>query len=201
MTVTAQQVIEFWFGELTDGFADAAIERRWWVGGEAFDREIEQRFGEQVAQALEGQLDHWAQTPEGLLALVLILDQFTRNIYRGSARAFAGDVMAQQLASQAVEKGWDKQLAATERCFLYMPFEHAEDLAKQLQCVALFDGLIEDYPQHQHQQKLKGSLDFAHKHLAVIEQFGRFPHRNQVLGRVDSVEEAEFLQTASRWGQ
>jgi uncharacterized protein (DUF924 family) len=150
------------------------------------------RFGALVEEALVGSLDHWTATPEGTLALILLLDQFTRNIFRGTPRAFAGDEAALGHAQRMVQAGLDRRFDALRRWFIYLPFEHSERLDDQYESVRLFGELARE-GQH-------GSMEWAQKHFDVIRRFGRFPHRNGILGRVSTPEEAEFLrQPGSRF--
>jgi len=179
-------VLDFWFGD-TDG-----LDPRWFKRSDAFDAEIAARFGAATQAALAGSLDGWADTTGGALALILLLDQFTRNMHRGTPAAFAGDARALALAQRLVATGEHLQLPPLRRWFAYMPLEHAEDLALQGQCVQLFEALaVHAGP---HQDALVGALDYARRHHDVIARFGRFPHRNAILGRVSSAEEAAFLQ-------
>jgi len=179
-------VLDFWFG---DG---SGIDPRWFKGSDAFDREIAARFGAALQAALAGGLDRWADTTDGALALLLLLDQFTRNIHRGTPLAFAGDAQALALSRRLVATGEHLQLPPLRRWFAYMPLEHAEDLSLQAQCVQLFEALAAETGPHR--QALAGALDYARRHHDVISRFGRFPHRNAILGRASSAEEAAFLR-------
>jgi len=178
-------VLDFWFADGPDGYRLA-----WFQPDDGFDAEIRARFAALVAPARQGALDSWATTPEGALALLILLDQFPRNLFRGSPEAFASDAHALQLAKRAViEQRMDLALTPTQRIFLYLPFEHAESLAAQDVSVALFEGL-RDHPRH---AAPKGTIEYAWAHRAVIARFGRFPHRNAVLGRTSTAEEAAYL--------
>jgi uncharacterized protein (DUF924 family) len=181
----AAAILEFWFGD------DVTLPRpAWFQRDAAFDAAIRQRFAALVVPAREGALDGWAATPEGALALLILLDQFPRNLFRGSAEAFASDAHARQVARRAVlDDRHDLALHPNQRPFLYLPFEHSEALADQDLSVALFEGL-RDFPP---QRALGGGIDYAWRHRRVIERFGRFPHRNAVLGRGDSPAEAAYL--------
>lgn len=172
---TADDVLAFWFAPETQA--------RWFAKGDAgFDALVERRLGPAATEAAAGRLDAWADTARGALALVILLDQVPRNLRRGSPEAFARDAKARALATRAVERGLDAGLAPAERLFLYLPFEHSEDLADQDRSVELF-GRIGD-PEW---------LDYARRHRAVVARFGRFPHRNSVLGRVSTPEEEALL--------
>ena len=177
-----KDILDFWF---LDG-ADTP-RMAWFRKDAAFDAEIGARFGALVAPAREGALDGWAATPHGALALLILLDQFPRNLFRASSEAFAGDAHARALAHRAVlAQRMDKALTPVQRVFLYLPFEHAEDLPAQDISVALFEGL-RDHP------GLFSNIDYAWRHRAVIARFGRFPHRNAVLGRINTPAEAAYL--------
>ncbi|MYM69392.1 DUF924 family protein [Pseudoduganella sp. FT55W] len=186
MNAQAQAVFDFWFAG-TD-----AQRRVWFQKDDAFDREIEQRFGDEIAQALEGGLRQWdAEGPQAALARILLLDQFCRNVHRGTPLAFAGDHLALQAALDMIEAGDDQLLPPLQRAFVYLPLEHAEDMAMQEQAVALFTGLAETGAGN---QGLAGMLDFAKRHREVIHRFGRFPHRNAILDRPSTPAELAFLK-------
>lgn len=180
----AAQVRGFWFGEP----ATATPREAWFRKDAAFDREIHERFGALIETALAGGLQAWDGTPAGTLARILVLDQFTRNTFRGTARAFAGDALALAAAQALVARGGDRTLEPLQRWFVYLPFEHAEDLAVQRQAMALFTALAEEHP------GLADARHWAQKHFEVIERFGRYPHRNALLGRASTPEELAFLQ-------
>lgn len=189
---SALAVLDFWFGP-TD-------EQRsvWFQRSDAFDAEIMRRFGAQVEAALRGELDAWQATTPGCLAMLMLLDQFTRNIFRGTPRAFAGDARALALARGLVAAGQDQALPPLRRWFAYLPFEHAEDLGAQDEGVRLLSALVA--ASGAHAAALAGALDYAERHRAVIRRFGRFPHRNAILGRISTPEELEFLtQPGSRF--
>jgi len=170
----AQAVLDFWFREIDP--------KLWFARDADFDRQLAERFGENVEQALAGGLAHWEDRPESRLALILLLDQFTRNLFRGTAKAFAGDARALELTLDALEKCMGESLPPVERKFLYMPLMHAEDAAIQEKSIAAFTALGEE-----------DSLSYAILHKRIIDRFGRYPHRNHVLGRPSSPEEKAFL--------
>ena len=182
-----QTVLDFWF--LPKGSEGYGMPRTAWFGKDPqLDDLIGRRFGAQIELALAGALRHWDWTgQEGVLARILLLDQFTRNAGRGTPAAFAGDALALEAAHQLVATGADRLLLPVQRWFAYMPFEHAEDLALQNQSVALFEQLSASGP------GLDGVLDFARRHRDVIARFARFPQRNGILGRASSPEEAAYL--------
>ena len=184
----AALILEFWFGPSPHATRDI-----WFRKDPKFDAEIARRFGIAVEAALRGEHREWTATPHGTLARVVLLDQFTRNIFRDAPRAFAGDEQALAMASAAVDTGFDRGLDHYERWFLYMPFEHAEDLCAQERSLALFGALASELGD-------PGALQWAEKHAAIIRRFGRFPHRNAILGRASTAEEVAFLrQPGSRF--
>ncbi len=193
-------IIEYWFAG-TDDY-DFKDQHKLWYGGAAeVDGQIKQQFGPYVEAAMAGQLVTWTETALGALALVILLDQFTRNIYRGSAQAFAGDECARKVLYAALEQGVDRQLSIVQRSFFYMPLEHSELLADQDRCVALFQLLLDEVPS-QGKKVIANSLDFAIKHRDIIARFGRFPHRNLAMGRTSTALEQAFLKDGgARFGQ
>lgn len=194
MSGDPEQVLAFWFGPLDEaGRAAPSYSSRWWKKDPAFDAEIAGRFGELHAAALRGERDGWRATPRGRLALIIVLDQFSRNMFRGTAQAFAGDARAVALAREGVDEGEDRSLAADERTFFYMPFMHSEVLEAQERCMALFTGW-QDELDGEGRKRVAGLRDYARRHHEIIQRFGRFPHRNQLLGRQSTDEETEFLK-------
>lgn len=182
----AADILAFWFGRPGEpGYGQPRNE--WFRKDKAFDEAIRSRFLPDVEAALAGHLTDWADSAQGLLALLILLDQFPRNLFRGNARMFAGDTQARQLAEQALAGGWDKKLSAVERVFVYLPLEHSEALADQERSVALFAALASEHPGND------GFLDYAWRHHDVIARFGRFPHRNAALGRPSTPEETTYL--------
>lgn len=193
------QVLEYWLGSERPSNASAlARQSLWFTKSEATDEEIRKRFGAVLLEALAGKLHAQAQHPLGWLALLIVLDQFTRNAYRGTAKAFAGDVQALALAQQGIDAGWDQDPAIplAARIFCYLPLEHAEDAALQTHSVIAFEDLAaqaQEAGDAQVSHLLAGALDYAQRHQSVIEQFGRFPHRNRPLGRSSTADEMEYL--------
>jgi uncharacterized protein (DUF924 family) len=179
----AAEVTDFWFGTSPD----YAPREEWFRKSDTFDAQIRDRFGSAIEAALAGGLHDWDATPQGRLARIVVLDQFPRNAFRGSPRAFAGDALALAAARQLVDAGLDHELHPVWRCFAYLPFEHAEDLAMQERSVALFTALAAA------DARFEGHLDYAHRHHDVIRRYGRFPHRNAVLGRASTPEELAYL--------
>ena len=178
--MTPQDVLAFWF-------ADGPGVRRavWFRRTDAFDAACAE-FRAVLAAALRGDLNGWSTTPRGALALVVLLDQFPRNIHRGTPQAFAGDAAALAIAEAAISAGFDRALLPVERVFLYLPFEHSERLADQDRAVTLFEALAGEPDMAQ-------TIDYAHRHREVIRRFGRFPHRNPILGRTNSAAEEAYL--------
>lgn len=182
-------VLTFWFGDAAvDDVSYGARRKLWFRKYDAVDREIRDRFSSLYDCACAGELQTWRNSRKGRLALVILLDQFPRNMFRGMAKAFATDVMAREVAREAIALGDDQALPPEQRFFLYLPLEHSEDLSDQDLSVALFKALAETYPH------LVDTYDYALKHQEVVARFGRFPHRNAVLGRASTPEEVEFLQ-------
>lgn len=177
----AGEVLRFWFGE-TPG----ASRREWFVKDEEFDAGIRSRFGALHARAVARGLEEWRAHPRTMLALVVVLDQFSRNLFRNDARAFAADAYALECANQALERGDDRALLPVERQFLYLPFEHSESMADQVRALELMRTL-DGY------EETKGVSEWARRHLVIVERFGRFPHRNAALGRESTAEEVAFL--------
>lgn len=183
----AESVLDFWFG--VPSSADYGQTRKaWFAKNAAFDQSIRDRFGALIEQTLRGEHDDWVNDARAALAQVLVLDQFTRNAFRATARAFAGDARALAAASRLVGARQDEALPVFMRSFVYLPFEHAEGIAMQDESVRLFTRLVAgtDDPQQ--------LLDYALRHRAIIERFGRFPHRNASLGRQSTAEEVAFLK-------
>ena len=197
----AGAVLEFWFADgMKRGWPSQDMSERWFLGGPELDREIEQRFGDRVREAVAGGLTEWEHEPLTRLALVVLLDQFTRNVFRGGKEAFAGDDRAQRLAVDALDRGLDQSLPPVGRVFMLMPLMHAEDIELQRRCVREFESLVEQ-AEELIAAELRGNLRFAKSHLEIIERFGRFPYRNAALGRASSEAELEFIEHGPRFGQ
>jgi uncharacterized protein (DUF924 family) len=174
-TARPADVLTFWFDEIAP--------RQWWAAEPAFDAQVRARFAATLAQAARGELHGWRDTVDGRLAEVLVLDQFSRNIHRGTPAAFAQDPMALALAQEAVRAGADAALSPTRRAFLYLPFMHSESLAIHVWAERLYRA-----------PGLEDNHAFELRHQAIVERFGRYPHRNAILGRVSTPEEVEFLK-------
>ena len=190
----------FWFGTSPqDAEVIASQSALWWQKQPAVDTEIRKRFAPLVERAATGELDSWLGELRGRLALILLTDQFPRNIWREQAAAFAFDVLALRWAKEALALGLDTRARAIERVFLYLPLEHSENLADQQHAVRLFEALAASVSTEL-RPAFDGFLDYARRHLEIIERFGRFPHRNAALGRETTAAEADFLrQPGSRF--
>ncbi|NEQ33679.1 MAG: DUF924 domain-containing protein [Leptolyngbya sp. SIO4C5] len=186
---TARHILNFWFGDPAAPATEYGQQRDiWFKKNQAFDQQVRQQFLAVYEQARQGTYADWTQTPKGALALTVLLDQFPRNMFRGTPQSFATDGQALAIAQSAVAQGRDRSLLPVERLFFYLPFEHSEDIAHQNQAVALFEALVQAAPE------LQSTLDYAYRHRDVIARFGRFPHRNAILGRESTPEEEAFLQ-------
>lgn len=179
-------ILDFWFLPANDA-GHGQPRMVWFRKDAAFDEQIRARFLPAVECALAGELNEWAESPQGALALLILLDQFPRNLFRGSARSFAGDAQALHIAGAAIAQGWDRAMNSVERAFVYLPFEHSESLADQERALALFESLTKD------DAGTDSYLDYARRHHEVIVRFGRFPHRNAALGRASTPAEEAYL--------
>jgi uncharacterized protein (DUF924 family) len=188
---TLEDVLTFWFGEQTGPWSvEPERQRRWFVKDPDFDAAIAARFGSTLETALRGELDHWSTSPRGRLALIVTLDQFPRNTRRGTAGMFSGDARALALATEGLALGHDAALRPIERVFHYLPFEHDEVLASQDRSMALYEALAAESVSAPFATM---TVDYAKKHRDVIARFGRFPHRNALLGRPSTDAEREYL--------
>jgi uncharacterized protein (DUF924 family) len=177
--MTPHEILDFWFE------GDPCVDRKKWFDKEpAFDA-ICANFTSAIRDARDGRFDHWASTPNGALASIILLDQLSRNVFRGAAEAFAADPHAREIARAAITAGFDKTMTPCERMFLYLPFEHAETLDDQNESVRLFETLRDALGAK--------TIEYAYRHRDTIRRFGRFPHRNAVLGRVNTPEEEDYL--------
>lgn len=180
------EILNFWFGKPED--IDYGKQHQFWfTKNPEFDQQVRSRFLETYQQSLAGQLEQWKATSQGCLALILLLDQFPRNMFRNQPQAFKSDSIALRVANYTIAQNFDQELLPIQRWFIYLPFEHSENLEDQYRCVELFSTLKDD-------PNSASTIDYAYRHLQVIERFGRFPHRNQILGRESTLEEVEFLK-------
>jgi len=195
-----ERVLAFWFGPPGSATEIAGRQNKLWFGkSPANDQAVIDHFSATLTAATAGQLDHWASTPRGRLALVIVLDQFPHHIHRDQPQAFATDPQSLALSLDALTTGEDRQLAPIERVFLYLPLEHAESLEVQDRSVLLYEQLAHEAVADE-RKLFDGFLDYARKHRDVVARFGRFPHRNEILGRPSTPEELEFLkQPGSRF--
>ncbi|MBD3641157.1 MAG: DUF924 domain-containing protein [Marinobacter sp.] len=195
------EILDFWFGELDEqGLPNRFHRNRWFRSDRKFDQELRRRFLSMVLFASEQGLDHWRAQPGGALAEIILLDQFSRNIYRGGALAFEQDVLARKLCRQAMHRGQDMALVPVHRAFLYMPLQHSERLEDQdlsVECygqlAATTSGILGDF--------MESFLESAEEHRAIIRKFRRFPHRNRALGRTSTPEEQDYLEGGKSFGQ
>jgi len=189
-----ESILHYWFGGATD---DAEIVREksalWWKQDSKVDAEIRRRFEMMLNAEIKNEFASWSSSPRGQLARILLCDQFPRNMYRDSPRAFDYDERARKLAREAIDAGQDKKLRPVERVFLYLPFEHSETVDDQTLSLRLYTALVADVPETDRPTYQK-FLEYARKHKEIIDRFGRFPHRNAILGRQSTAAEAEFLK-------
>lgn len=178
---TPREVLQFWFSDRARPL--------WFEKNRDFDAEIRERFGQAVHEAQLGGFADWRTSPDGALALLLLIDQFARNLYRGTAKAFLGDALAREIAAEAIARGFDKRFPFPDRNFIYLPFEHGETLADQDRYIALLTDCLREFG-----DVAAEYLEYGHKHRNIIKRFGRFPHRNAALGRESTEEELEFLK-------
>ena len=195
----AARLLRFWLGDLEDGMADAYHRARWFTPDPDFDDEC-RRFGPWLEAAASRDLHEWHNTPQATLALIILCDQIPRNIFRGTAKAFGYDRIALRAATDGVACGVDRKLCWDERSFFYMPFQHSERILDQHLAVGLFTSLRDETPKHL-RSTMGNSLRSAQQHRDIILRFGRFPHRNQALGRSSSNEEQQFLMHNDGFGQ
>jgi uncharacterized protein (DUF924 family) len=191
--VDPEEILRFWFGELDQlGRADQATQTRWWSKDPSLDAEIRQRFGSTHAAAARGELDAWLAAPRSRLAYIVVLDQFSRNMFRDTAGMFATDELALSAALTGIDIGLDKKLLLDERGMFYMPLMHSEELAIQERCIAAFVALANEVDGSARASMLS-RVGFAERHRDIVKKFGRFPHRNALLGRASTPDELDFL--------
>ena len=188
-----EQILDFWFGEPPEGEERPSGHELWWQKSARVDRLIEKRFGKLVEKARSGALDGWTSSARGRLAVILLLDQFGRNIYREQPEAYLGDPKALELCYDGLDEAMDRALTTPQRCFFYMPMMHAEDVDAQLACVETFQELVAE-TSGEDKEMAESFLRHAEQHRDVVERFERFPTRNAILGRQSSSEESAYLQ-------
>jgi uncharacterized protein (DUF924 family) len=192
--VDYQSILDFWFGVTSSDIE--ILEQQsslWWTKDPNVDKEIEIRFGASLDSLIAGQLNKWKQLPESYLAMIILADQFSRNIYRDTERAFAQDELALALTLEGIDAGIDMKLGLVQRVFFYLPLEHSESISMQYKSVEQYRQLHDVAPDNI-RKKFKDHLDYAIQHREIIEKFGRYPHRNVILGRQSTIEEIEFLK-------
>lgn len=201
MSSISDRLLDEWFGESRRDPGLAGERAGYWFGPDRErDRRLEERYGELSDEAVSGGLTEWQDEPESRLALIVLLDQLPRNIHRGTPRAFAGDARAAALTLAGIGTGMERGLSPIEQVFFYMPLQHAEDRATQRLCVQQYRALLERNPEHR--TVFENFLDYAETHRDIVERFGRFPHRNGILGREPTSAELEYLKEgAPRFGQ
>ncbi len=192
MEAVIKAILDFWFGEIKDGLTVEDRNKFWFMPNVNVDNTIRDKFEDLVTQAGSEKLKSWQSTARGSLALIILLDQFTRNIYRGKPDAFQYDSIARRICTEGIKNGTDKKLEIIERCFYYLPLEHSENLEDQDRCVKLFEELLVRVGKSKI-TLIKNSLDYAVLHRSIIEEFGRFPHRNKILNRESTQQELDFL--------
>ncbi|MEN0105817.1 MAG: DUF924 family protein [Pseudomonas sp.] len=194
MSAPWQPLLDWWFGSGETAAEVASAQQGLWFGKrDSQDDYAREHFGSLVRQALAGELESWAETAEGWLSLILLLDQLPRMIHRDTPFAYSGDARAQQLVARGLAAGWEQALAPLEQLFVYLVLEHAENLASQNLAVELFAGLLEQAGDDE-RAYFTNTFDYAERHQRVIARFGRFPHRNQALGRDSTAEEISYLK-------
>jgi uncharacterized protein (DUF924 family) len=193
LQVTPEDVLTFWFADAVGDPAKAMRRRSFWFQVDpAVDEAISRRFSSSVQRAARGELAAWEQAPRSCLALVILLDQFPRNLFRGGAEAFQYDARALEVASRGVAAGYLEQLSLVEQAFFVLPYEHSEDVAVQRAGIGLMEEIVER-ADPEWKPSARVSLDFARRHLQILERFGRFPHRNAALGRPSTAAEQAYL--------
>ncbi len=195
----AVEILKFWFGEDYQSWPDKTISKNWFMGGVDFDTAIADNFLGLIETLLTEELEY-PTTSERLLASILLLDQFTRNIFRGTAKAFSGDDKALELAKFALKQNYYKSIPAHQKIFLTMPYEHSENIAEQLTCLQLFEDMLKQ-SQPPLTEKIKGFYGYAEDHYEIIKEFGRYPHRNAILGRTSTEKEVEYIANGKSFGQ
>lgn len=195
MSSEIKEILDFWFGNLKENeIPSEEYRKKWWVKDYENDKRIKDSFGGYLDLAIKGELYGWKNTPQGTLALILLFDQFTRNIFRDTAEAFSQDQNALEICINGINKGFDLKLHPVQRIFYYMPLMHSEDMSIQEKSIQSFSDLANQVINPEPIAKMvSGSFEFAMKHYEIVKRFGRYPHRNAILGRKSTLEEIEFL--------
>lgn len=189
-----EDILDFWFGELDElGCASPNQRKLWWTKSQEFDETIRANFLSDYESVAAGDRERWRSTPRGALAYIIVLDQFSRNMFRNTAKMFAADPLAREVCCEGLDADFDTELGFDERVFFYLPLEHSEEVTDHERCHEVFSALCTGAP-----DSLKANadyyLDYAKQHRAIIDRFGRYPHRNEILGRASTEEEIEFLK-------
>jgi len=195
MSSEIKEILNFWFGNLKENeIPSEEYRKKWWIKDYENDKRIKDSFGGYLDLAIKGELYGWKKTPQGTLALILLFDQFTRNIFRDTAEAFSQDQNALEICINGIKKGFDLKLHPVQRIFYYMPLMHSEDMSIQKKSIQSFSNLANQVINPEPIAKMvSGSFEFAMKHYEIVKRFGRYPHRNAILGRKSTLEEIEFL--------
>ena len=194
MSDPIEEILDFWFGEVNElGCSSPEHRRRWWTKSDAFDEAIGSQFLSDYEAIVAGDRDAWRNTPRGALAYIIVLDQFSRNMFRGTPSMFAADELAREVCYEGLDADFDADLSFDERLFFYLPLAHSEEMADHHRSIELLGGLVDSCAESL-EGDAKNYLDFAGRHKAIVERFGRYPHRNETLGRASTPQEAEFLK-------
>ncbi|MDH3817291.1 MAG: DUF924 domain-containing protein [Myxococcales bacterium] len=194
MTDPIEDVLDFWFGELDElGCSSPEHRKRWWTKSDAFDEAIKSQFLHEYEAVVAGEREAWRNTARGTLAYIIVLDQFSRNMFRGTPEMFTADELAREACREGLDAGFDAELEFDERVFFYLPLEHSESMDDHQRCLEIFHDLLSSAPEPL-EADAKNYLDYAKAHKAIVERFGRYPHRNATLGRASTPEEIEFLK-------
>lgn len=194
MTERIEDILNFWFGELNElGCASPNQRQLWWSKSEEIDSTIRAQFLADYESIVSGDREAWRNTARGALAYIITLDQFSRNMFRGTPKMFAADPLAREVCCEGLDAGFDRELGFDERVFFYLPLEHSEAHLDHEKCHELFTGLCDEAPEEL-KKDAENYLDFAKRHRVIIDRFGRYPHRNETLGRASTPEELEFLK-------
>jgi len=194
MSKKFEEILNFWFGQVDqEGQIEDKYKQQWWMKDDSFDQQVCDQFGEDLQKAINHEYDDWLDEPQGRLALIILLDQFSRNVYRNQAKAYSNDPLAVQIVLEGFELGHHKKLSMYQRAFMIMPLMHQEVLTCQTHCIELFKELQNDVPD-QFKENIQGFINAAISHTKIIERFGRYPHRNEILERESTDEEIEFLK-------
>lgn len=194
MSDRIEDVLDFWFGELDELGRAAPNQRKlWWTKSEAFDATVRSQFLDDYEAIVAGDREVWRSTSRGALAMIIVLDQFSRNMFRGTPKMFAADPLAREVCCEGLDAGFDAELDFDERVFFYLPLEHSEEDDLHERCNEVFGRMVDDAPESL-KEDAKYYLDFAERHRAIITRFGRYPHRNEILGRPSTPEETKFLE-------